>query len=126
MSAINEFKIVGTVSQNAVIKKTKNNKIAYCVLKPINSDLFDIPVIAFGDCASRLNYCGRKDNILQVLGNITSTTINKRGKKSLRITLVANEIDVYDIKQKTIVSNRDFTDLFKLYDLPKYNPPKRR
>lgn len=126
MSAINEFKIVGIVSQNTIIKKTTNNKIAYCVIRPLNSETYNIPVIAFGDTAIKLNYLGRKGNMIQVLGNITSNQIKKNNKIALEVSLVANEIILADFKQKTKISDKYFIDLFELYDLPKYNPPKRR
>ena len=98
MSAINEFRIVGNVSQNAIIKMTKtNNKIAYCVIKPINTETFNIPVIAFGDTAVKLNYLGRVGNMIQIVGNITSTAVKKNNKHVLEVSLVANEISLIDL-----------------------------
>lgn len=127
MSAINEFRIVGIVSQNTQIKIVRDdNKVAYCVIKPINSEKICLPIIAFGDTAIKLNYLGKKGNMIQVFGSITSYPLKMNNKKVLEVSLVVNELNIIDIKKKTRLSDRDFTDLFKIYDLPKYNPPRRR
>lgn len=122
MSVINEFKIIGYCNQDTLIKNTKNDKkIAYNVIRPINSEKTLIPVISFGDDAVRLKYLGSKDNLLILSGSITSSISIISGNKTLVASLVVNDIDVVNFKPLTI-SERNFTDLFKLYDLPKYIP----
>ncbi len=128
MSAINGFRIVGVCYQDTILKLTKNNqKIAYCVIKVLNSENKKVPIIAFNDTAVRLDYLGKKGNMLQILGTInTSEKLTSDSTLQLHVDLVANEINLVNLVPRTKISDRDFSELFKLYDLPKYIPPVRK
>jgi len=128
MSAINGFRIVGVCYQDTILKLTKNNqKIAYCVIKVLNSENKKVPIIAFNDTAVRLDYLGKKGNMLQILGTInTSEKLTSDSTLQLHVDLVANEINLVNLVPRTKISDRDFSELFKLYDLPKYIPPIRK
>jgi len=124
MSAINEFRAVGICYQDTTLTITKSNKkIAYCCLKLINSNNKIIPLIAFDKTATILNYLGKKGNLIQVIGSINTTVKKENNTQKLVVDLVANEITLLNLQKQIKLSNRDFTDLFKLYDLPKYIPP---
>lgn len=127
MSAINEFRIVGTCYQDTILTITNkaNKKIAYCVLKVINSENKVIPLTAFDEVATRLNYLGKKGNLLQIIGSINTTPRKVNNTYKLEVTLVVNDVNLVNLRPKEKLSDRDFTDLFKLYDLPKYIPPVR-
>ena len=128
MSAINGFRIVGVCYQDTILKLTKNNqKIAYCVIKVLNSENKKVPIIAFNDTAVRLDYLGKKGNMLQILGTInTSEKLTSDSTLQLHVDLVANEINLVNLVHRTKISDRDFSELFKLYYLPKYIPPVRK
>lgn len=126
MSAINEFRLIGTCYQDTQLTVTKaNKKIAYSVINLINSEK-NIPLIAFEKTATILNYLGKKGNMLQIIGSINTTTKKEGNIKRLIVDLVANEVSLINVKKQVKLSDRDFTDLFKIYDLPKYIPPQRR
>ena len=40
----------------------------------------------------------------------------------LHVDLVANEISIINLAKREKLSDRDFSDLFKLYELPKFIP----
>ncbi len=124
MSAINGFRIVGICYQDTVIKVTKNSqKIAYCVLKILNSENKKVPIIAFNETAVRLDYFGKKGNLLQISGTInTSEKLTSDSTLQLHVDLVANEISIINLAKREKLSDRDFSDLFKLYELPKFIP----
>ena len=124
MSAINGFRIVGVCYQDTILKLTKNNqKIAYCVIKVLNSENKKVPIIAFNDTAVRLDYLGKKGNMLQILGTInTSEKLTSNSTLQLHVDLVANEISIINLAKREKLSDRDFSDLFKLYELPKFIP----
>lgn len=127
MSAINGFKIIGYCYQDTQIKITDNSqKIAYCILNTLTNENKRIPIIAFNDMAVKLDYLGKKGNAIQVTGTINTKTKIEGNSTYLLVELIALEINLINFKKRVKLSDRDFSDLFKLYDLPKYIPPIRK
>lgn len=126
MSAINEFRAVGICYQDTTLQITKSNKkVAYCCIKLINSNDKIIPLIAFDKTATILNYLGKKGNLIQVIGSINTTVRKENDVKKLVVDLVVNDVNLLNLEKQVKLSDRDFTDLFKLYNLPKYIPPAK-